>query len=209
MKSHFMRAAAVLLLTVPSLVATRAGAQPSARTPSATSAPSTPTTEVSVTDDYVIGAEDVLGVQFWREPEMSGDVVVRPDGMITLPLLGDVKADGLKPNVLRDQVKAAAGRFLTDANVTVIVRQVNSRKVYITGQVAHPGAYSLASPRTVLQALAMAGGVTEYAESDNISIARTEGGKTKLFKFNYKNVSKGKGIEQNIQLQPGDTVMVP
>ena len=162
-----------------------------------------------MTDDYVIGAEDVLGVQFWREPEMSGDVVVRPDGMITLPLLGDVKADGLKPNALRDQVKAAAGRFLTDANVTVIVRQVNSRKVYITGQVAHPGAYPLASPRTVLQALAMAGGVTEYAESDNISIARTEGGKTKLFKFNYKNVSKGKGIEQNIQLQPGDTVMVP
>ena len=162
-----------------------------------------------MTDDYVIGAEDVLGVQFWREPEMSGDVVVRPDGMITLPLLGDIKADGLKPNVLRDQVKAAAERFLTDANVTVIVRQVNSRKVYITGQVAHPGAYSLASPRTVLQALAMAGGVTEYAESDNISIARTEGGKTKLYKFNYKNVSKGKGIEQNIQLQPGDTVMVP
>ena len=206
MKSHFMRAAAVLLLTVPSPVATRAGAQPPARTPSATS---TPATEVSVTDDYVIGAEDVLGVQFWREPEMSGDVVVRPDGMITLPLLGDVKADGLKPNVLRDQVKAAAERFLTDANVTIIVRQVNSRKVYITGQVAHPGAYSLASPRTVLQALAMAGGVTEYAESDNISIARTEGGKTKLYKFNYKNVSKGKGIEQNIQLQPGDTVMVP
>jgi polysaccharide biosynthesis/export protein len=209
MKSSFIRPAAVLLLTVVSPVATHAGAQTSARTPSATSSPSSAGTEVSVADDYVIGAEDVLGVQFWREPEMSGDVVVRPDGMITLPLLGEVKAEGLKPNALRDEVKAVAGRFLTEANVTVIVRQVNSRKVYVTGQVAKPGAYSLASPRTVLQALAMAGGLTEYAESDNISIARTEGGKTRLFKFNYKNVSKGKGIEQNIQLQPGDTVMVP
>jgi len=192
----------VLLLAVGLSIPARVGAQSSAQVPAAQP-------EVSVTDDYVIGAEDVLGVQFWREPEMSGDVIVRPDGMITLPLLGEVKAEGLKPHVLRDQVKAAAERFLTDANVTIIVRQVNSRRFYVTGQVAHPGAYSLASPRTVLQALAMAGGLTEYAEGDNISVARTEQGKTKIFKFNYKNVSKGKGIEQNIQLQPGDTVMVP
>lgn len=202
MKNFCRQAGVVLLLAAGLSVPTRVAAQSSPQTPAAPP-------EVSVSDDYVIGAEDVLGVQFWREPEMSGDVIVRPDGMITLPLLGEVKAEGLKPNVLRDQVKSAAERFLTDANVTVIVRQVNSRKIYVTGQVAKPGAYSLASPRTVLQALAMAGGVTEYAESDNISVARTEQGKTKIFKFNYKNVSKGKGIEQNIQLQPGDTVMVP
>ena len=202
MKNFCRQASVVLLLAAGLLVPTQVAAQSSAQAPAAPA-------EVSVSDDYVIGAEDVLGVQFWREPEMSGDVIVRPDGMITLPLLGEVKAEGLKPNVLRDQVKSAAERFLTDANVTVIVRQVNSRKIYVTGQVAKPGAYSLASPRTVLQALAMAGGVTEYAESDNISVARTEQGKTKIFKFNYKNVSKGKGIEQNIQLQPGDTVMVP
>jgi polysaccharide export outer membrane protein len=202
MKNLSKQAGVVLLLAAGLSVPTQVAGQSSAQAPTAQP-------EVSVSDDYVIGAEDVLGVQFWREPEMSGDVIVRPDGMITLPLLGEVKAEGLKPNVLRDQVKSAAERFLTDANVTVIVRQVNSRKIYVTGQVAKPGAYSLASPRTVLQALAMAGGVTEYAESDNISVARTEQGKTKIFKFNYKNVSKGKGIEQNIQLQPGDTVMVP
>jgi polysaccharide export outer membrane protein len=168
-----------------------------------------PAAESGVSEDYVIGPEDVIGVQFWREPEMSGDVIVRPDGMITLPLIGEVKAEGLKPHVLRDQVKQAAGRFLTDANVTVVVRQVNSRRIYVTGQVIHPGAYPLASPRTVLQAIALAGGLTEYAESDNISVARTEQGRTRVFKFNYKNVSKGKTLEQNIQLLPGDTVIVP
>lgn len=165
--------------------------------------------DAGVSEDYVIGPEDVIGVQFWREPEMSGDVIVRPDGMITLPLIGEVKAEGLKPQALRDQVKQAVGRFLTDANVTVVVRQVNSRRIYVTGQVIHPGAYPLASPRTVLQAIALAGGLTEYAESDNISVARTEQGRTRVFKFNYKNVSKGKALEQNIQLLPGDTVIVP
>ncbi len=165
--------------------------------------------EATLAEDYVIGSEDVIGVQFWREPEMSGDVIVRPDGMITLPLIGEVKAEGLKPEGLRDHVKKAAGKFLTDPNVTVVVRQVNSRKIYITGQVIKPGAYSLASPRTVLQAIALAGGLTEFAESDNISVARTEQGRTRVFKFNYKNVSKGKALEQNIQLQPGDTVVVP
>ena len=205
MKSSCVQAVAVRALLVGSL-AVPLFAQNVAQAPPAGAAV---VLETSVSDDYVIGAEDVIGVQFWREPEMSGDVIVRPDGMITLPLLGEIKAEGLKPQVLRDQVKAAAGRFLTEANVTVVVRQVNSRKVYVTGQVAHPGSYSLASPRTVLQAIAMAGGLTEYAESDNISIARTEQGRTRVFKFNYKNVSKGKTLEQNIQLQPGDTVMVP
>jgi polysaccharide export outer membrane protein len=166
-------------------------------------------TGVALPSDYVIGAEDVLGVLFWREQEMSGDVVVRPDGMVTLALIGELKAAGLRPEALRDAIQAAATKFLADANVTVVVRQINSRKVFITGQVARPGEFPLSSPRTVLQVIALSGGLTEYAEGDKVTIMRTEGAATQTFKFNYKEVTKGKKIEQNILLKPGDTIVVP
>jgi polysaccharide export outer membrane protein len=165
---------------------------------------------IAVPSDYVIGPEDVLGVLFWREPDLSGDVTVRPDGKITLPLIGDVVATGLKPEALRDQLQQAGSRFLADANVTVVVRQINSRKVFITGQVGMPGAFPLGGPRNVLQLIALAGGLAEYAESDKITIIRNDpGGRSTTLKFNYKDVSKGKHMEQNVQLQPGDTVVVP
>jgi polysaccharide export outer membrane protein len=163
----------------------------------------------SIPDDYLIGAEDVLAVQFWREPDMSGDVTVRPDGKITLPLIGEINAVGKKPEVLRDDVQKAADRFLADANVSVIVKQINSRKVFITGQVTKPGEFPLAGPRTVLQLIAQAGGLTEYAEGSKITVMRVEQGQTRVFRFNYKDVSKGRALEQNIELKPGDTVVVP
>jgi polysaccharide biosynthesis/export protein len=174
---------------------------------SATAATTPPTqpTGVAVPGDFRIGAEDVLGVLFWREMEMSGDVTVRPDGMITLPLLGDVRAVGMTTDQLRDVLQKNATKFLTDANVTVVVRQINSRKVYVQGQVGMSGAYPLIGPRNVLQAIAMAGGLSEYAKGDKIQIIR---GNT-MFRFNYKEVLDGKKLEQNIQLQPGDTVLVP
>jgi polysaccharide export outer membrane protein len=141
---------------------------------------------------------------------LSGDVTVRPDGKITLSLIGDVVATGLTPEALRDQLQKAGSRFLADANVTVVVRQINSRKVFITGQVAEPGAFPLGGPRNVLQLIALAGGLGEYAEGDKITIVRTDrSGGTMTMKFNYKDVSKGKHLEQNVQLQPGDTVVVP
>jgi polysaccharide export outer membrane protein len=164
---------------------------------------------IAVPEDYVVGHEDVIGVLFWREAEMSGDVTVRPDGMITLPLIGDIKAVGLKPGDLRDQVQKAASRFLADANVSVVVRQINSRKVFITGQVAQPGAFPLTGPRTVLQLISLAGGLTEYARGQNITIMRDEAGRMRVLKFNYKEVSRGRMLDQNVQLQPGDTVVVP
>jgi polysaccharide export outer membrane protein len=179
-------------------------AQARQRVPSPTSAAT-----VTVPPDFVIGPEDVLGVMFWREPDISGDVAVRPDGVITLPLLGDIKAAGLRPEQLREQIEAAADKYLTDANVTVLVRQINSRKVFITGEVTTPGPYPLTGPRTVMQLIALAGGVTEYADTENVSILRQEQGRTRALKFNYKDVAKGKKLEQNIQLQPGDTVVVP
>jgi polysaccharide export outer membrane protein len=196
---------ALALVAVVDMAPGLAGQQP----PRPASPAGVEASSISVPDDYVIGAEDVIGVLFWREPEMSGDVTVRPDGKITLPLIGEMMAVGLKPEVLRDEVKKAAERFLTDANVSVVVKQINSRKVFITGQVAHPGAFPLTSPRTVLQLIALAGGLTEYAEGDKITVMRTEQGQTKVLRFNYKDVSKGKALEQNVQLMPGDTVVVP
>jgi polysaccharide export outer membrane protein len=159
--------------------------------------------------DYVIGPEDVLGLVFWKDADMTGDVTVRPDGLISLPLIGDLRAAGLKPEQLRDDIRNAANKFLEDVSVTVIVRQINSRRVFITGQVRTPGGYPLTGPRTVMNLIALAGGLNEYAEAKNITIMRTEKGQTRTLKFNYKDVSKGKKLEQNVQLLPGDTVVVP
>jgi polysaccharide biosynthesis/export protein len=200
----FQSSLAVVLLAAAGLPAFAQGSRPSSSTAAANTAAA-----AAVPADYVIGAEDVLGVLFWREADMSGDVAVRPDGMITLPLVGEVKAAGLRPDALRDTIQQAAGKYLTDPNVTIVVRQLNSRKVFITGQVATPGAFPLTGPRTVMQLIAVAGGLNEYADGENITIMREEAGKTRSFKFNYKDVSKGKKLEQNIQLRPGDTVVVP
>jgi polysaccharide export outer membrane protein len=160
--------------------------------------------------DYVIGPEDVLAILFWREKDLSVEqVVVRPDGMITLPLLNDVQAAGLTPEQLRDALTKAASRFVEDPNATVVVRQINSRKVFVTGQVGRPGAYPLLGPTTVLQALAQAGGLLEYAKANDILVMRQVNGRTQTFKFRYKDVIRGKHLEQNIELKPGDTVVVP
>ena len=171
--------------------------------------PAVPGAVVATEPGFTIGPEDVLGIFVWREAEVSGDVAVRPDGMITLPLIRDVKAAGLAPNELADRIQEALGEFITDPSVTVVVRQMNSRKVFITGEVAKPGAYPLASAMTVMQLIAIAGGITEFAEANGISVMRVEAGKTKTFKFEYKDVAKGKKAEQNIVLKPGDTVVVP
>jgi len=207
---------ATLVATAGSFAAAQTAPAPAkqpAQTARSSAAPAAPVTAAAAVVpplDYVVGAEDVLSVLFWREQDMSGDVTVRPDGRITLPLIGELQAAGLRPDVLKEQIQTAAGKYLSDANVTVLVKQINSRKVYITGQVATPGAYPLTGPRTVMQLISLAGGLTEYADSENISIMRSaDQGRTRAFKFNYKDVAKGKKLEQNIQLQPGDTVVIP
>jgi len=171
--------------------------------------PAVPGTSVPVEAGFTIGPEDVLGILVWRDQEMSGDVTVRPDGMISLPLIRDVKAAGLTPAELADRIQAAVRELVTDASVTVVVRQINSRKVFITGEVARPGAYPLASSMTVMQLIAVAGGLNEFAEGKSISVMRVEAGKTTTFPFDYKNVASGKKPGQNIVLKPGDTVVVP
>lgn len=164
---------------------------------------------ISTPADYHIGPDDVLTVVFWREKEMSAEVAVRPDGKISLPLLNDVQAAGLTPEQLRLQLTEAAAKFIEEPTVTIVVKQINSRRVFLTGNVGKPGAYSLSAPTTVLQLLATAGGVLEFAKSKEIRIMRTEDGRTVSYKFNYKEVTQGKNLKQNILLQPGDTIIVP
>lgn len=195
-----------------------AAASPAAQATNATATPQTNRTAptapaaapaLDVPADFVIGPGDVLGILFWREADVSGDVTVRPDGRISLPVIGVMQAAGLRPEALQEAVQKAATQFFTEPNVTVVVRTINSRKIFVTGRVTTPGAHVLVAPLTVLQAISLAGGLTEYADAKNITILRNENGQSKVFKFNYRDVSRGKGLEQNIQLQPGDTVVAP
>lgn len=172
-------------------------------------APAPASAGADVPADYIIGPGDVIGVQLWREADVSGDVTVRPDGRISLPVIGEMSASGLRPETLQEQIQTAAGKFFTDPTVTVVVRTINSRKVFVTGRVTAPGAHPLVAPLTVMQALALSGGLTEYADAKSITVIRTENGKSRTFKFNYKDVSKGRGLDQNISLRPGDTIVVP
>ena len=182
-------------------------AAPAPRGPAASSAPATGAA-AAVPAGYLIGPEDVLGILFWREKDMSGDVVVRPDGKITLPLVNDIQAAGLTTEELRTALTTASAKYIEDPNVTIVVRQINSRRVFITGQINKPGPYNLSPGLTVMQLIAMAGGLTEFADSKNILIMRTENGKPVALRFNYKEVMERKKLQQNIELKAGDTVAV-
>ena len=156
---------------------------------------------------YTIGVEDELQISVWREPELSTTVVVRPDGMITLPLINDVKAAGLKTeelqNVLMDKLK----NFVNEPQVTVSVRSIRSRKVYLVGEVAHQGTFPLNGDMTVLELLAAAGGLGPFAKANSIYILREQSGKKVRIPFPYKKAVAGKS--ENVTLQPGDVVVVP
>jgi polysaccharide export outer membrane protein len=161
-------------------------------------------------DDYVIGMEDILSVNVWKEPELSvKEVVVRPDGKISIPLIGDIQASDLTPMQLQGRITERMKEFVAAPSVTVVVLKIGSRSVSIVGQVAKPGIYYLGSPMTVIELLSRAGGLREEAKKDKISILRNEGGKTVSFRFNYKEVSKGVNLKQNIELKNGDQVIVP
>jgi polysaccharide export outer membrane protein len=165
---------------------------------------------VTLPRDYVIGSDDVLSVVFWRDKDMSADVVVvRPDGKISLPLLNEIDAAGYTPEELRTIIVKLATKFVQEPNATVVVKEIHSRKVFITGMVVKGGSFPLSSDMTVLQLIALAGGLQEYADAKNIVVVRKENGKERYFKFNYRDVIKQKNTQQNILLKPGDTVMVP
>jgi polysaccharide export outer membrane protein len=199
----------VLLVAVP-LAAQAPKAPDAAGKPSAApTQPQAAPTGVSLPADYVVGPEDVLTIVFWREREMSGDVVVRPDGRISLPLLNDVDVAGLTPDQVREKVQEGARKFVEEPNATVVVKQINSRKVYITGNVERPGPFPLLRPTTILQLIALAGGLKEFAKASDITVVRGDGAQQATFQFNFDDVKNRKNLTQNILLKPGDTVIVP
>ena len=154
---------------------------------------------------YVIGPEDILQIRVWREPDLSGPVGVRPDGMISLPLLGDLKAGGLTPEKLAEQIRAGYSKYVTDPEVMVSVAAVNSKKYFIIGEVQRPGSYPLVVPTRVSEALAIASGFREWANTKEIVIIRGP----KRYKFNYRDFTRGKNLAQDILLENGDHIVVP
>jgi polysaccharide export outer membrane protein len=158
---------------------------------------------------YIIGPEDMLDINVWKEPDNSKTVPVRPDGKISVPLLNDVMAAGLTPMQLQAVLTEGLKKFISEPQVTVIVTAVNSRRVYVLGEVARTGALPMLPNMTVLQALSAAGGLSQYAKMNGIYVLRTENGRQVTLPFNYKEVVRGKRPEQNILLKPGDTIVVP
>jgi polysaccharide export outer membrane protein len=157
---------------------------------------------------YQIGPEDVLDISVWKNPELSKTMPVRPDGKVSLPLVNDIQAAGLTPSDLRDQLTARLAEFVPAPEVSVIVREVHSRKVAVVGAVKTPGRYELKSPMTVLEVIALAQGLTDFATRDRIVILRQEGGTTTRIPFNYRKIADG-SPQENFFVRPGDIVVVP
>ena len=160
-------------------------------------------------DTYIIGTDDVLSINVWKEPDMTRVVPVRPDGKISLPLINDVQAAGSTPQQLAASVTEKLRKFITEPQVTVIVTQINSQRVFVVGEVLRAGAFPLIPGMTVLQALSSAGGFTTFADVKKIHVMRLVSGKHIELPFNYREVLKGDNPDQNIKLEPGDTVVVP
>jgi polysaccharide export outer membrane protein len=155
---------------------------------------------------YLIGLGDILRITVWKEPDLTLDVTVRLDGMITLPLLGDVQAAGRVPSQLAGSLVTELKRFIENPRVTVTVTQATSARIYVVGQMVRPGEFPLSGRMTVLKALALAGGFKEFAKPDSIVIVRED---QTVIPFNYKHVGEGKDMSQNVLLAAGDTIVVP
>jgi polysaccharide biosynthesis/export protein len=182
----------------------------SARSASDAGEAAKPAAVAATTDPaYQIGPEDVLDISVWKEPEVSRVVPVRPDGRISLPLINDVQASGMAPQQLAKAISEKLRKYLNEPQVTVIVTQINSQRVYVVGEVLKAGAFALTPGMTVLQALSSAGGFTTFADVKKIHVMRTHDGKHMELPFNYRDVLKGDNPDQNIKLEPGDTVVVP
>jgi polysaccharide export outer membrane protein len=207
MKTIERLAATVLVVSVavPGFAQQKPTAPPATKAP----APAPAGSLVTPPPDYLIGAGDVLAISYYKEKDMTSDYFVRPDGKITLPLLNDLDAAGLTTDQLREKLTKESVKYFVDPSITVGVRTINSRKVFISGGVSKPGAYDLLVPLDVYSLISVAGGLKEYVNGKNIIIVRTERGKQISLKFNYKDFSAGKNLDQNVALRPGDKVVVP
>ncbi len=215
MKSAWKAAVAALLMSSFAL-AQDAPAQPAASSasPNVASDKAASDKATNVVPDsqagigYVIGPEDVLHVAVWREADLTATLPVRPDGKISLPLLNDVQASGLTPQQLAASVTEKLKKYIADPRVTVVVAQINSKRIFMVGEVLHPGPMSMIANMTVLQALSSAG-LNQFANTKRIYVLRTENGKQQKLPVNYRKLVKGEEIEQNYALRPGDTIVVP
>ena len=211
MKSTWKVAFTALILIGSIALAQDAPAQPAASPASdkATSDKTTPAPSVSPAGpEYVIGPEDVLHIAVWKEADLTATLPVRPDGKISLPLLDDVQAAGMTPKQLAASVTEKLRKYIADPRVTVVVTAINSKRIFLVGEVLHPGATSMLPNMTVLQALSSAG-LSQFANTKRIYVLRTENGKQRKLPVNYRQLVKGEQIDQNYLLQPGDTIVVP
>src|SRR5438477_7412260 len=205
MKTTALTIALLLGLVTGSAWAQSNGAKPKDK---AGSVPETSRTTSAAGRTYVIGADDTLHIDVWKEPDLTVTLPVRPDGMISLPLLNDVQASGLTPMQLAASITEKLKKFVADPRVTVTVTQMNSQRVYVTGEVSHSGPMPLTPDMTVLQALSSAG-FTQFANTKGIYVLRNENGAQKKYPVNYKKLIKGEDSASNILLKPGDTIVVP
>jgi polysaccharide export outer membrane protein len=162
----------------------------------------------SPADSYIIGPSDVLTITVWKEPTLSGTILVRPDGMISLALLGDVQASGMTPLQLADQITAKLKKYIQDPNVSVVISQIHSKVVYLLGEVVKRGPVEMTPGMTILQAIASAGGLTDFASQRKIYLLRNEAGSQQRIPIKYKDALKGKS-SFDLAVKPGDTIVVP
>jgi len=164
---------------------------------------------VPANSKFYLGPEDLLEISVWNDETLNKQVIVRPDGKISFPLIGDVLVQGRTVEEVRQEIENKVRPYVPDAPLTVMVIRVSSPKLYVVGKVVKPGVYIMPEPLRVMQVLAMAGGITTFSDSDDILIIREENGQQKIIKFDYSRVADGKALEENIYLKPGDTVVVP
>ena len=187
------------------------GAQSNAAAPTASAGQADSASSARAHDDsYSIGADDILAINVWKEPDLTRSVPVRSDGKISLTLIGELQAAGVTPKQLEQDISKKLTSYVAEPEVTVIVQEIRSRKFNILGQVAKPGSFPITRTTTVLDAIALAGGFRDFAKQKSIYILRQKpDGTQQKLPFNYKEVVKGKNVEQNITLEPRDTVVVP
>jgi len=209
-RMHAWIAFSLLFIAIPGNAQNNAGKNGAGQAPAPAAIGGSAAAKPAIDDaNYVIGGQDVLDVSVWKEPDVSRVVPVRPDGKISLPLLGDVQAAGLTPAQLTAQITTSLNKYITNPQVTVTVSQINSQRVYILGEVTRAGAYPLLPGMTFLQALSNAGGFTAFANSKKIYLLRQTNGKQEKLFFNYKDVISGKNTDQNVAMKAGDTIVVP
>jgi len=206
------------LATMALLFAMAAGNSLSAQSPAGASSPVPAATQPDLAagavkahdDSYTIGADDVLAINVWKEPDLTRSVPVRSDGKISLPLIGELQAAGITPKQLEQDISKKLTSYVSEPEVTVIVQEIKSRKFNVLGMVARPGSFPITHTMTVLDAIALSGGFRDFAKQKSIYVLRMKPDGTQArLPFNYKDVVKGKNPEQNIKLEPGDSVVVP